>query len=82
MQKLQIYTQTEAGPSIKFQITCEKCKYLEEKDDKDESNSYFVCSKLKRYIGEFSLITPFDCPLINIEKTNIVLNAIENYVKV
>lgn len=85
MQKLQIYTQTELGPSIKFQITCEKCKYLQEQEWATGPNDCYdelgwKCLKLGKKLE--NLTTPFDCPLINIEKANSIFNAIENYVKV
>lgn len=88
MTKLQIYTQSEIGPSIEFKMSCEKCKYLEEKevvDGPSDWNSHYEhkCLKLnKKFENLEPLVTFSDCPYLDTEKANIILDAIENYVKV
>ena len=85
MQKLQIYTQTNQGPSIEFRITCEKCKYLEKQEIATGPNdcydeTWYKCLKLNKKLE--SIVTPNNCPLLDIEKVNTILNAVEDYIKV
>lgn len=88
MHKLQIYTQSEIGPSIEFKMSCRKCKHLEEKEVADgpsDFNSHYEykCLELDRKFKRNEQLSAFsDCPFINTEKANVILDAIENYVKI
>lgn len=82
MTRLQIYTESTEGPSIYFEMNCIKCKYFVEENHCDIDHCYIERSCLKLHRKLKSLITPNDCPLLNTQKANVILDAIENYVKI